>query len=107
MAEGRGDRQGGTEMMDGASDREPYPHFRTSEALEKVEPWKNMWGGGSVGSNGKSAETLTFYHNINSHGYHWELLLQVICMGLFRVTAIPEFIKEATRLRIRFEWFHE
>lgn len=53
MAEGGGDKLGGTEMMDGVSESEPYPALRTSIALEPAEAWKNT--GGSIGSEVKSA----------------------------------------------------
>lgn len=53
MAEGGGDRLGGTEMMDGVSESEPYPALRTSTVLEPAEAWKNT-GGGSIGSEVKS-----------------------------------------------------
>lgn len=56
MAEGGGDRLGGTEMTDGVSESEPYPALRTSMALELTEAWKNT-GGGSMGSAVKSGDT--------------------------------------------------
>ena len=55
MAEGGGDRQGGTEIMDGVSESEPYPDFFTSIALEAAEAWKNT-GGGSMQSVVTSAD---------------------------------------------------
>lgn len=54
--EGGGDRLGGTEMMDGAAETEPYPAFCMLETLERVEAWKKTEGG-SVCSDGKSVET--------------------------------------------------
>lgn len=47
MAEGGGDRLGGTQMTEGVSQSEPYPALRTSGTPEPEEAWKQT-GGGSV-----------------------------------------------------------
>lgn len=51
MAEGGGARPGGTEMMEGVSESEPYPGVCTSAAPGPEEKNSTGGGGGGLGSN--------------------------------------------------------